>query len=177
ALGYTRFSQDRGGQWRPLQRGSVPVVTTAALTFREVCPPMRPELDSCGIGFVADARGRTSRAIVEAALQGLACVKHRGAPAADALTADGSGVLVPIPVQLFGDGRGLAMLFVNGPDPRPEVESAAAAEGIEIVEWREPPTDDAQLGHQAKEYRPRIVQAVLEMRDGGSHDERAAFRL
>ncbi|TML65449.1 MAG: glutamate synthase large subunit [Actinobacteria bacterium] len=138
---------------------------------------MRPELDSCGIGFVADARGRTSRAIVEAGLQGLACVKHRGALAADALTADGSGVLVPIPAKLFGNGRGIAMLFVNGPDPRPAVESAAAAEGIEVVEWREPPTDDAQLGHQAKEHRPRIVQAVLETRGSGNGDERAAFRL
>src|SRR5438552_18137527 len=110
---------------------------------------MRPELDSCGIGFVADARGRTSRAIVEAALQGLACVKHRGALAADALTADGSGVLVPIPVQLFGDGRGLAMLFVNGPDPRPEVEAAAAAESLGVVEWRAPPNADPPPGHHA----------------------------
>src|SRR5213592_3288389 len=88
---------------------------------------MRPELDSCGIGFVADAHGRTSRAIVEAALEGLACVKHRGALAADALTSDGSGVLVPIPAKLFGDGRGLAMLFVNGPDPRPAVEIGRAS--------------------------------------------------
>src|SRR5437867_13140891 len=82
---------------------------------------MRPELDSCGIGFVADAHGRSSRAIVEAALRGLACVKHRGALAADALTADGSGVLVPIPPRLF-EGHGLAMLFVRGDDPRPVLE-------------------------------------------------------
>ena len=69
---------------------------------------MRPELDACGIGFVADAQGRSSRAIVEAALNGLACVKHRGAVAADARTADGSGVLIPIPASLFGEDHGLA---------------------------------------------------------------------
>ena len=71
--------------------------------------PVRPELDACGIGFVADAQGRSSRAIVDAALNGLACVKHRGAIAADARTADGSGVLVPIPAGIFGDPHGLSV--------------------------------------------------------------------
>ncbi|MBV8980838.1 MAG: hypothetical protein JO086_08045, partial [Acidimicrobiia bacterium] len=112
---------------------------------------MRPELDACGIGFVADAQGRSSRAIVQAALNGLACVKHRGAVAADARTADGSGVLVPIPSSIFGDGHGLAMLFVRGDDPRANVEAAAREEGIEVVDWREPPVDDDQLGDQAKQ--------------------------
>src|SRR6266550_1550185 len=121
----------------------------------------RQELDACGIGFVADAQGRSSRATVEAALGGLACVKHRGAVAADARTADGSGVLIPIPASLFGEDHGLAMLFVRGDDPRQAVEAAAKAEGIEIVDWREPPTDDEQLGEQATAFRPNFLQAVL----------------
>jgi len=135
---------------------------------------MRPELDACGIGFVADAQGRSSRGIVEAALNGLACVKHRGAVAADARTADGSGVLIPIPAAIFGEGHGLAMLFVRGDDPRQQVEAAAQQEGIEVTEWREPPTDDEQLGEQARDYRPRFLQAVLAH---PSQDERAAFRM
>ena len=137
---------------------------------------MRPERDACGIGFVADAHGRPSRAIVTAALRGLACVTHRGALAADALTADGSGLLVPIPPALFGDGRGVAMLFVRGEDPRAAVEAAAAAEDIDVVEWRTPPTDDAQLGDMARATRPRIVQAILSARNPNGH-ERAAYRL
>jgi glutamate synthase domain-containing protein 2/glutamate synthase domain-containing protein 1/glutamate synthase domain-containing protein 3 len=135
---------------------------------------MRPELDACGIGFVADAKGRSSRAIVEAALNGLACVKHRGAVAADARTADGSGVLVPIPSAIFGENHGLAMLFVRGDDPRAQVEAAAQQEGIEVVDWREPPTDDDQLGDQATQYKPRFLQAVLAH---PTNDERAAFRM
>ncbi|MBV8984050.1 MAG: glutamate synthase large subunit, partial [Acidimicrobiia bacterium] len=135
---------------------------------------MRPELDACGIGFVADAQGRSSRAIVQAALNGLACVKHRGAVAADAKTADGSGVLVPIPASIFGENHGLAMLFVRGDDPRAQVEAAAKEEGIEIVDWREPPTDDDQLGQQAMAFRPRFLQAVLAH---PNQDERATFRL
>src|SRR3954469_2061005 len=135
---------------------------------------MRPELDACGIGFVADAQGRSSRAIVDAALGGLACVKHRGALAADARTADGSGVLLPIPASIFGEDHGLAMLFVRGDDPKAQVEAAAQAEGIEVVEWRTPPTDDDQLGQQALDFKPTFLQAVLAH---PTKDERAAFRM
>ncbi|MDQ6727599.1 MAG: hypothetical protein M3066_15730, partial [Actinomycetota bacterium] len=70
------------------------------------------ELDACGIGFVANASGRATRDVVAAALGGLACVKHRGAVAADARSSDGSGLLVPIPAAIFGERNGLAMLFV-----------------------------------------------------------------
>ena len=79
-------------------------------------PPTTRELDACGIGFVADARGRSSRHRGRRA-DGLACVKHRGAVAADARTADGAGLLVPIPRALFGDDTGVAVLFVRGDDP------------------------------------------------------------
>jgi glutamate synthase domain-containing protein 1 len=129
---------------------------------------------ACGIGFVADAHGRSSRAIVEAALDGLACVKHRGAAAADGRTADGAGVLLPIPAAMFGPGNGVATLFCRGDDPRAAVELAAKEEGIEVVEWRAVPTDDAYLGSQALATKPEILQAVLAAGDG---DERKAFRL
>ena len=136
--------------------------------------PIR-ELDACGIGFVAQSSGRASRDVVAAALGGLACVKHRGAVAADARSSDGSGLLVPIPPAIFGERRGLAMLFVRGEDPRAAVEEAAKAEGIRVVEWRVPPTDDSVLGELARSSQPRILQAVLEA--DGVPDERAAFRL
>src|SRR4029453_10452849 len=116
------------------------------------------ELDACGIGFVADAQGRSSRAIVAAALGGLACVKHRGAGAAEARTADGSGLLAPIPPEIFGAGNGVAVLFVRGDDPRPAVEAALAEEGLTLVEWREPPLDPSALGDMARETAPRFVQ-------------------
>ena len=53
------------------------------------------ERDSCGIGFVADVRGRASRGILDAALEGLRRMQHRDAVAADRRTGDGAGVLVP----------------------------------------------------------------------------------
>ncbi|HEX2272348.1 MAG TPA: glutamate synthase large subunit, partial [Acidimicrobiales bacterium] len=142
------------------------------------------ELDACGIGFVADARGRASRDIVAAALTGLACVKHRGALAADARSSDGSGLLVPIPPAIFGRAgdettHGVAMLMVRGDDPRAALEEAAAAEGISVVDWRTPPTDDGVLGELALATRPTFLQAVLAPPPdvGESAAERAAFRL
>ncbi|HEX9995229.1 MAG TPA: glutamate synthase large subunit, partial [Acidimicrobiales bacterium] len=138
------------------------------------------EHDACGIGFVADAGGRPSRAVVTAALAGLAAVKHRGAILADTRSADGSGLLVPLPPAVFGAGRGVAALFVRGDDPRAAVEAAAAAEGIRVVDWRVPPTDDAELGEQALASRPRFLQAVFEPAPGAAPaagTERAAYRL
>ena len=61
----------------------------------------RTERDACGIGFVADAQGRASRQILNAALEGLANVRHRGAVAADRSTGDGAGLLLPIPAALI----------------------------------------------------------------------------
>ncbi|MGH9183886.1 MAG: glutamate synthase-related protein [Acidimicrobiales bacterium] len=139
----------------------------------------RPELDACGIGFVADATGRASHSIVSAALEGLACVRHRGAVAADSKSADGSGLLLPIPPALFGAGSGVATLFVRGPDPRPAVEAAAAAEGIELLGWRVPPTDDDHLGAQARASKPEILQVVFRVSSRPSadqDDERRAYR-
>ena len=117
-------------------------------------PPTR-ELDACGIGFVADAHGRASRSIVDAAINGLACVKHRGALAADARSADGTGLLTPIPTALFGEGTGVAVLFARGDeDPRGAVEEAARTEDLTIVDWREPPLDPSALGELARGSQP-----------------------
>ena len=142
------------------------------------------ELDACGIGFVADAKGRPSRDIVTAALDGLANVKHRGAVAADALTSDGCGVLLPIPAAIFGEGNGVATLFLAGDDPRAAVEAALATEGFELLEWRIPPTDESHLGALAMKTKPAIVHVVFRNGDGAPEtaghpcaDEIRAYRL
>ena len=92
---------------------------------------------------------------------GLANVKHRGAVAADARTSDGTGLLTTIPPAIFGEGVGVVGLFVRGADPTAAVEAAALAEGLEVVEWRTPPTDESALGELAAGSRPGIVQALI----------------
>jgi len=147
--------------------------------------PARGERDACGIGFVADARGRASRAIVDATLDALCRVKHRGAVAADALTGDGAGVLLPLPhalIEAAEPGRaGLAMCFLDPADPGPgraAVADACAAEGLDLVAWRVVPIDEAALGDRAKAGAPLIEQAVLVRPQGVDEEEgeRRAFR-
>ena len=56
--------------------------------------------DACGVGFVADTRRRSTRALVDAGLTALRRVTHRGAP--ESLGAvDGCGVLTAIPWTLL----------------------------------------------------------------------------
>src|SRR3954462_10174920 len=64
-------------------------------------PAARFDRDACGIGLVADVEGRASRALLDSALVGLACVRHRSAVAADGVSGDGAGILVPIPQAFF----------------------------------------------------------------------------
>src|SRR5665647_1198825 len=53
------------------------------------------EHDACGMGFVADLKGRRSHEIVRQALQVLANLAHRGAVGAEANTGDGAGSSKP----------------------------------------------------------------------------------
>jgi len=144
-------------------------------------PPARIDRDACGIGLVADAEGRASRALVDAALVGLACVRHRSAVAADGVSGDGAGILVPIPPRFFARAAAEAGFEVPGPAAAPvgvvsafldtgdparqaaeqAVAAACAAEGLVLLGWRTVPTDDALLGEAARRSRPAFRQAIL----------------
>ena len=53
----------------------------------------RFEHDACGVGFVADIKGRKSHDIIRDALTVLTNLTHRGARGAESNTGDGAGVL------------------------------------------------------------------------------------
>jgi glutamate synthase domain-containing protein 2/glutamate synthase domain-containing protein 1/glutamate synthase domain-containing protein 3 len=120
------------------------------------------ERDACGIGFLADATGRASRAVVDGVLEGLAHVRHRGAVGADRRTGDGAGVLLPLPRALLpGAWCGLAMVFLRDSSERDTIEAACLAEGLGVGGWRTVPTDPSALGDVARATMPRIEQLVL----------------
>jgi glutamate synthase (ferredoxin) len=120
------------------------------------------ERDACGIGFVADARGRASRDVLDTALEALRRVRHRGAVAADRRTGDGAGVLLPIPSALLpAPWCGLAMVFLRDEEARVAIEEACAAEGLEAVGWRRVPVDPDAIGGAARASAPLIEQLVL----------------
>ncbi|MGH2769741.1 MAG: glutamate synthase central domain-containing protein, partial [Actinomycetota bacterium] len=148
------------------------------------------ERDACGIGFVADAEGRSSRAIVETAVHSLCRVRHRGALGADSKTGDGAGILTPLPRELLAaeaagmgmpadtDFLGVAMTFTWAGGHRPIVEEACRWEGIDVIGWREVPVDPSALGDRAKATQPVIEQALLLRPVGadGAEAERRCLR-
>jgi glutamate synthase (NADPH) large chain len=139
----------------------------------------RNEHDACGVGFVANIKGRRSHEIIRRGLQILVNLDHRGAVGADPLVGDGAGCLIQLPDALFRDWAkrqklelpplgqyAVAMCFL----PRDEAARAFAvrhferfikAEGQRLVGWREVPVELAGLGARVIETMPRIRQAIV----------------
>ena len=55
------------------------------------------EHDACGVGFVANMKGKRSNEIVHQALEVLLHLNHRGACGAEPNTGDGAGILMQMP--------------------------------------------------------------------------------
>ena len=55
------------------------------------------EHDACGVGLVASIDGKPRREVVQAGIDALKAVWHRGAVDADGKTGDGAGIHVQIP--------------------------------------------------------------------------------
>ena len=128
--------------------------------------------DSCGVGFIADIKGRKSHQIVEDALTILLNLEHRGAVGADPRAGDGAGILVQIPHKFFA--RKAAELGTTLPPPgeyavgalfmphdaawREEIHKVyaeeIAREGMTLIGWRDIPIDNSSLGESVKPTEP-----------------------
>src|SRR3981189_3854355 len=73
------------------------------------------EKDSCGVGFIANIKGKKSRQIVSDAISILCNLEHRGAVGADPRAGDGAGILVQLPHAFFA--RKTAAPGLNPPEP------------------------------------------------------------
>jgi len=136
----------------------------------------RNEHDACGIGFIADIKGRKSHKIVQDGLSILGRLTHRGAVGADPLAGDGAGILLQIPDAFLRAISGcvlppegeyaVAMVFLprNG-DSRAAceatVERFVAAEGQNFLGWRDVPVDNSSLGESVIPTEPIIRQAFI----------------
>ncbi|MCU0483481.1 MAG: glutamate synthase large subunit, partial [Chloroflexi bacterium] len=137
------------------------------------------EHDACGFGFVCDIRGRRSHAIVRDALTVLVNLEHRGAAGAERDSGDGAGLLVQLPHAFLAEagaeaglilpppgGYGAGMLFLPREPASAEACAALVAEqlaaaGLEILGWRDVPTDDHLLGPTARTSQPAIRQVFV----------------
>ena len=139
----------------------------------------RNEHDACGVGFVADIKGRKSHDIIRQGLQILVNLDHRGAVGADPLVGDGAGCLIQTPDKLLRHwatsqgltlpevGRyGVAMCFLPRDDKARDIAvhhftHYIKAEGQALLGWRDVPTDLTGLGTRVIETMPVIRQAII----------------
>jgi len=137
------------------------------------------EKDSCGVGFIADIKGRKSHKLAEDALAILRNLEHRGAVGADPRAGDGAGILVQIPHKFFA--KKAARLGFNLPKPgeyavgalfmprdrdwrqviRDIYSQVVKREGMTLIGWREVPTDNSTLGESVKPTEPVHLQVFI----------------
>lgn len=134
------------------------------------------EHDNCGIGFVAHIKGKASHEIVERGLEVLRNLDHRGARGSDNASGDGAGVMVQIPHEFIKKvlkidvpekgNYGTGLIFL------PQIETEADAcveilsdiikeEGLELIGYRDVPTDSSIPGEIARTTEPRIKQVFI----------------
>jgi glutamate synthase (NADPH/NADH) large chain len=155
----------------------------------------RNEKDSCGVGFIADMKGRKSHKIVQDAIQILLNLEHRGAVGADPRAGDGAGMLVQMPDAFFRKEAG--KLGFDLPEPghyavgyiffprdvegqtivRDIIEKVIADEGQVLLGWREVPTDNASLGYSVKPTEPLHRQIFVGRGAGVASEEEFERRL
>ena len=63
------------------------------------------EKDACGLAMVATLRGTAGHDIIDAALNALRNLEHRGAVGSDAGTGDGAGIITQIPDAFLRAGH------------------------------------------------------------------------
>ncbi|MDQ6874453.1 MAG: glutamate synthase large subunit [Actinomycetota bacterium] len=172
----------------------------SATPFSAALPPAQGlydpagERDACGVAFLVDAAGRRSHRLIEQGLVALHNMEHRGAAGSDPASGDGAGLLAQVPDQFLREVAGFA-LPAAAPDGTPRyavgncflsrddagcaaavalVERTAAEEGLDVLGWRDLPTDARGLGAASRAVMPQLRQVYLGGA-GGMTLERLAY--
>ncbi|SCM69264.1 glutamate synthase large subunit [Donghicola eburneus] len=147
------------------------------------------EHSSCGVGLVVSIDGKSSRKVVEAGIDALKAIWHRGAVDADGKTGDGAGIHVQIPVPFFYEQirrtghepkkdqlLAVGQVFLPRTDfgaqetCRTIVETEVLRMGYGIYGWRHVPVDVTCLGDKANATRPEIEQILISNSKGADEE-------
>ncbi len=149
------------------------------------------EHDACGLGFVANIKGKKSHSIIKDGLYILENLEHRGATGADPLVGDGAGMLVQIPHDFFcqslsADGCKLpergeyAVGFFFFPkdekfhdEIKTKISEILATFTMDVLHWRKVPVDNSCLSKDPEISRsePTHYQAFFSKPKDLSEDE------
>lgn len=142
------------------------------------------ERSNCGVGVVMDLDGGSGHSVVADGLDLLKNLEHRGTTGAEKNTGDGAGIMLQTPHAFFAD-----VLETSLPDtyavgslflPQDETartelvdlaESTLETYDLEVLEWRDVPTENEDLGATAVDSEPDVRQLVVAPADGDDLSE------
>ena len=145
------------------------------------------EKESCGVGFVADMKGRPSHSIVVEADHALRMMDHRGGCGCETNTGDGCGILTALPHKFFADvvaaefgktlpekGRyAVGNIFLPTDMGERErckeaIDQIIEAQGQTLIGWRELPVEPvkADVGPTALASMPHMEQLFIAAAEG-----------
>ncbi|HIG84994.1 MAG TPA: glutamate synthase subunit alpha, partial [Verrucomicrobiales bacterium] len=152
------------------------------------------EKENCGIGFVANMKGRATHEIIRQGIEVLNKLEHRGACGSDPLTGDGAGLLIQMPhkffksqcpkidIELPEQGKyGTGLVFFPK-DVRIHsfldiFNKIIKQEGLSLLGWRKVPVDNTTIGHVAREAEPEIWQPFIAQGENPIDQEELERRL
>jgi glutamate synthase (NADPH/NADH) large chain len=149
-------------------------------------PPLGPQAqglydpaldkDSCGVGFIANIKGKKSRSIIDKGIRLMCNLEHRGAEGADPKTGDGAGIMIQIPDKFFRKNvpftlppageYGVGVLFLpQDPEIREGVENIIEKviidEGEQFLGFRDVPINKEYAGIVASKTLPYFKNVFI----------------
>jgi len=137
------------------------------------------EHDACGIGFVANLKGKKTHENIEDAITMLMNMEHRGGCGCEPETGDGAGILIQNPHDFLKEecaalgfdlpdygSYGVGMIFFPADKSTREecryiLNKHIGELGFELIGYRDVPTDNSQIGATAKSLEPKIEQVFI----------------
>ncbi|WP_254765763.1 glutamate synthase large subunit [Salinilacihabitans rarus] len=138
---------------------------------------------NCGVGVVMDLGGEGGHDVVADGLELLVNLEHRGTTGAETNTGDGAGIVLRTPDAFFRDVLDVALpetyaagtvFFPHDDETRAALmdltEETLADYDLDVVAWRDVPTDGDDLGETALDSEPDVWQVFVAPADDRSGD-------
>jgi glutamate synthase (NADPH/NADH) large chain len=142
------------------------------------------EHDNCGVGFIANIKGRKSHSIVKRGIEILCNLTHRGAVGADPLDGDGAGLMIQMPDAYYREvcefdlpkagefGAGI-VFFPRDKACREAciavLDRELAGVDCSVLGWREIKTDSSTIGRNARSVEPWVMQVFVSRGEVEAH--------
>ena len=148
------------------------------------------EHDACGVAMVATLNKIATHEIVAQALTALRNLEHRGAAGSEPDSGDGAGILIRVPDAFYRavttfdlpveGSYATGIAFIQpGFDPTSLIQTLATQEGLEVIGWRDLPTNPTSVGKTAQSVMPIFKQLFIKgnKSESGIALDRLAFAL